>query len=63
MVAITITRPLVQRFGPPTLAGPVDWHGGSGFRFPGSLWVSLDLSKIYGHGAAVSSERISRARG
>ena len=26
---------------------PVDWQGGSGFRFPGSLWVCLNPSKIY----------------
>ena len=62
MVAITITRPLMQRFGPPTLARPVDWQGGSGFRFPASLWVCLNLGKIYGQGATVLSERISRAR-
>jgi cytochrome P450 len=63
MVAITLTRPLVQRFGPPTPARPVEWQGGSGFRFPSSLWVTLNLGKIYGHGATVLSERTSRARG
>src|SRR3984885_973946 len=46
MAAITITRPLLQRFAPPTPARPIDWHGGSGFRFPRSLWVCLDPSKV-----------------
>jgi cytochrome P450 len=41
MAATAITRPLLQRFSPPTPARPVDWQGGSGFRFPGSLWVCL----------------------
>jgi cytochrome P450 len=41
MAAIAITRPLVQRFASANPACPVDWQGGSGFRFPKSLWVSL----------------------
>jgi cytochrome P450 len=41
MAAIAITRPLVQRFASANLALPVDWRGGSGFRFPKSLWVCL----------------------
>jgi cytochrome P450 len=41
MSATTITRPLLQRFTPPAPARPVEWQGGSGFRFPGALWVSL----------------------
>lgn len=44
MAATMITRPLVQRFGPPTPALPVEWQGGSGFRFPRSLWVCLHVS-------------------
>jgi cytochrome P450 len=44
MAAATITRPLLQRFGPPTPARPVEWQGGSGFRFPRSLWVCLHRS-------------------
>src|ERR1700722_12757991 len=40
VLAITMTRPLLQRFAP-TPARPIDWQGGSGFRFPRSLWVSL----------------------
>ncbi|WP_236657014.1 cytochrome P450 [Acidisarcina polymorpha] len=41
MAAATITRPLLERFGAPTLVSPVEWQGGSGFRFPRSLWVRL----------------------
>jgi cytochrome P450 len=41
MAAIVITRPLLERFGPPTPARPVEWQGGSGFRLPRSLWVCL----------------------
>jgi len=37
-----ITAPLVQRFAAARLDRPVDWEGGSVFRFPGSLWVSLE---------------------
>jgi cytochrome P450 len=46
MAAITITRPLLQRFAPPTPARPVDWQGGSGFRFPRSLWVCLHPGNV-----------------
>ena len=46
MAATTITRPLLQRFAPPTSAHPIDWQGGSGFRFPRSLWVCLHPSKV-----------------
>jgi hypothetical protein len=46
MAATTITRPLLQRFAPPTSARPVEWQGGSGFRFPRSLWVCLHPSKV-----------------
>jgi cytochrome P450 len=41
LAAIAITRPLVQSFASANLARPVDWQGGSGFRFPKSLWVHL----------------------
>jgi hypothetical protein len=41
LAATTMTRPLLQRFAPPIPARPIDWRGGSGFRFPGSLWVNL----------------------
>jgi len=41
MAAIAITHPLVQRCPSANLARPVSWQGGSGFRFPESLWVNL----------------------
>jgi hypothetical protein len=41
MAAIAITRPLVQRAASANLSRPIDWQGGSGFRFPRSLWVRL----------------------
>jgi cytochrome P450 len=44
MAATTITRPLLHQFGPPTPARPVEWQGGSGFRFLRSLWVCLHRS-------------------
>ncbi len=36
-----ITRPLVEGFAHAALDRPVEWKGGSGFRFPASLWVLL----------------------
>lgn len=41
MAAIAITHPLMQRFASVNPARPVDWQGGSVFRFPKSLWVCL----------------------
>ena len=41
MAAVAITAPLLQRFASANLARPIDWHGGSGFRSPRSLWVRL----------------------
>jgi len=41
MTMATITRPLLQRFASAAPAQPVDWQGGSGFRFPRALWVKL----------------------
>ena len=41
MAAATITGPLVRRFALATPAQPVEWRGGSGFRSPAALWVSL----------------------
>jgi hypothetical protein len=41
MAAIAITHPLVQRAASANLSRPIDWQGGSGFRSPKSLWVSL----------------------
>lgn len=42
MAAVTISRPLLERFSRATLAEPVEWQGGSGFRSPASLVVSLE---------------------
>jgi cytochrome P450 len=41
MAATTITHPLMRRFRSASLALPVRWQGGSGFRSPSSLWVSV----------------------
>jgi cytochrome P450 len=41
MGAVAITHPLLKRFAEARLAQPVEWHGGSGFRSPLSLWVRL----------------------
>jgi cytochrome P450 len=41
MAAATITLPLVRRFALATPAQLVEWRGGSGFRSPAVLWVSL----------------------
>ena len=45
MAAIAITRPLVQMVASASLSRPVDWQGGSGFRFPRSLWVHLTTAE------------------
>jgi cytochrome P450 len=41
MAATAITHPLLQGFASVNPARPTDWHGGSGFRSPKSLWVAL----------------------
>jgi cytochrome P450 len=41
MAAIAITQPLIQRFANAKPDRPVEWQGGSGFRFPKSLWAIL----------------------
>lgn len=41
MAAAALSRPLLQRFAVASLVEPVKWHGGSGFRSPASLVVSL----------------------
>ncbi|MEA2541337.1 MAG: hypothetical protein QOH35_2703, partial [Acidobacteriaceae bacterium] len=46
MAATTITHPLLQRFAAPAPARPIDWQGGSGFRFPSSLWVCLNPNNV-----------------
>jgi cytochrome P450 len=42
MAAVTITRPLLERFSNARLAEPVQWKGGSVYRFPESLRVLLN---------------------
>jgi cytochrome P450 len=44
MASLAITTPLVQRFGAANPTQPVEWLGGSVFRSPKSLWVSLSVS-------------------
>ncbi len=44
LAIVTLTRPLVERFAHAALDRPVEWKGGSGFRFPAALWVSLKES-------------------
>jgi cytochrome P450 len=41
MAAVSISAPLLQRFASASLARPIEWQGGSGFRSPRSLWVCL----------------------
>jgi cytochrome P450 len=41
MVATTLTHPLLQRFRSASLALPIRWQGGSGFRSPSGLWVAF----------------------
>jgi len=43
MAAATVTGPLVRRFALAAPAQPVEWQGGSGFRSPAALWVSLSI--------------------
>ena len=45
MAAVTLTRALVQRFSAVKLAQPIEWKGGSGFRFPAKLQVKLRLAR------------------
>ena len=46
MAAVTISRPLLERFAQVHLSEPVEWHGGSGFRSPASLVVSLQRQLV-----------------
>jgi cytochrome P450 len=41
MAAASITRPLLETFSEATLTQPIEWSGGSGFRYPASLWAYL----------------------
>jgi cytochrome P450 len=49
MVMATITRPLLQRFASVQFIQPVAWHGGSGFRSPQALYVSLSRNGGQSH--------------
>lgn len=42
MAITSLTRPLLERFSSASLHRPVEFKGGSGFRFPSSLWVILN---------------------
>jgi cytochrome P450 len=46
MAAITVSRPLLERFARVNLAEPVEWQGGSGFRSPASLMVLLERELV-----------------
>jgi cytochrome P450 len=46
MAAITVSRPLLERFARVNLAEPVEWQGGSGFRSPASLVVFLERELV-----------------
>jgi cytochrome P450 len=46
MAAVTISRPLLERFVRVKLCEPVQWCGGSGFRSPASLVVSLERQLV-----------------
>jgi cytochrome P450 len=41
MASVAMVRPLVESFSSSVLAGPITWHGGSGFRSPKYLPVVL----------------------
>jgi cytochrome P450 len=42
MVLVTLTRLLVERFGEAAACHEIRWQGGSGFRFPDALYVSMN---------------------
>jgi len=46
MTAVMISRPLLERFVRVNLSEPVEWQGGSGFRYPASLVVSLERDLV-----------------
>jgi cytochrome P450 len=41
MATVAITQPLIRRFAEAVPERAIEWHGGSAFRSPKSLWVSL----------------------
>lgn len=46
MAAVSITRPLLERFSEATLAEPIKWKGGSVYRCPSSLQVRFDEPRV-----------------
>jgi cytochrome P450 len=46
MAAVTISRPLLEQFAKVNLVETVEWQGGSGFRSPASLVVSLEREPV-----------------
>jgi len=43
MAAVSVSRPLFDKFSNAELAKPVEWRGGSGYRFLPSLWVQFGV--------------------
>jgi hypothetical protein len=43
MSLVTVTAPLLLRFGSASLVHPVEWQGGAIFQSPQSLWIDLAL--------------------
>lgn len=41
MSLVTVTAPLLQRFGSASLARPAEWQGGAIFQSPHSLWINF----------------------
>lgn len=46
MAAVTISRPLLEQFARVNLVESVEWQGGTGFRSPASLVVSLERQLV-----------------
>jgi cytochrome P450 len=46
LATITMTHPLIERFPNAALDRSVEFKGGSGFRFPASLWVTFTASSV-----------------
>jgi cytochrome P450 len=46
MAAVTISRPLLEQFARVNLVESVEWQGGTGFRSPASLVVSLERQRV-----------------
>jgi hypothetical protein len=57
MAAVSITRPLLEKFSGATLAEPIKWKGGSVYRFPSSLRVLFDEPPVLNK----TKERLGRS--